>query len=87
MPKLEPARDCVNGCPGCNELPRELFRVADGFAKLVWFRILKNSARNCKAPVSPRNGKGVSFAIEKSSVLKFGPLMIPREALPRNPAG
>src|ERR1700681_4044041 len=40
-------------------------------ARIGWFRILKNSARNSRAPPSPRNPNLVSLAIEKSHVSLF----------------
>src|ERR1700720_1505522 len=56
-----------------------------GSAKLGWFRMSKNSARNCTMPASPRNPTLVSFTSEKSQFLKGGPLRMLRTELPSCP--
>src|SRR5437667_12504038 len=58
-----------------------------GMEKLAWFSRLKISARNCSFVLSPRNGNAVSLFSQRSQVLRPGPRNIPREPLPRNPAG
>jgi len=58
--------DCVPVTPPAN-IP------ADGGPKFGWFKMLKNSTRNCTRPASPRNPNFVSFINEKSQFLKGGP--------------
>ena len=58
---------------------------ADGGPKFGWFRMLKNSARNCNMPPSPRKPNFVSFTKEKSQFLEGGPGMISRPDVPSWP--
>src|SRR5438128_686491 len=58
----------------------------EGVAKLVWFKILKNSARNSSFPLSPKKRRGVSLVNEKSRLANPGPRRILRPAEPKNPA-
>src|ERR1700720_260912 len=53
--------------------------------KVGWFRTLKNSARNCPDPASPRNFTFVSFTSEKSQSLDPGPRKMSRPAVPSWP--
>src|ERR1700741_2351444 len=53
--------------------------------KLVWFRMLKISARNSTNPCSPNSGIAVSFTIEKSQTARSGPRKIPRAESPKDP--
>src|SRR2546428_8655865 len=57
-----------------------------GLAKLRRFRMLKNSARNCTIPCSPRAGALVSLLIAKSTFFRSGPRRKFRGAFPRVPA-
>src|SRR2546425_9534654 len=57
-----------------------------GLAKLGRFRMLKNSARNCTIPCSPRAGARVSLLIAKSTFFRSGPRRKFRGAFPRVPA-
>src|SRR6266853_2029985 len=53
--------------------------------KFGWFGKLKNSARNCSTPASPKNPSFVSFTTEKSQFLSGGPVRILRPAVPNWP--
>src|SRR3984893_13716197 len=53
--------------------------------KFVWFRMLKNSARNSSIPPSPRKPSFVCLTMEKSQSLSGGPLKILRPAVPSWP--
>jgi len=84
-----PSGDSENG-PRSFEAPANI--PADGGPKFGWFMMLKNSARNCNIPPSPRNPNFVSFTKEKSQFLEGGPGMISRPEVPnwpivQNPAG
>src|SRR5215467_14910821 len=57
-----------------------------GLAKLGRFRMLKNSARNCTTPCSPRAGALVSLLIAKSTFFRSGPRRKFRGAFPSVPA-
>jgi len=54
-----------------------------GTAKLAWFKILKNSARNCTLKVSEIFLIGLFLNTEKSSSERPGPVRMFRPALPR----
>src|SRR3989442_9495535 len=57
-----------------------------GLEKLGRFRMLKNSARNCTIPCSPRAGARVSLLIAKSTFFRSLPRRKFRGAFPRVPA-
>ena len=57
--------------------------AALGAAKLLWFRILKNSARNCNPS---RSRSGTFLTAERSKPKSPGPVSESRETLPKVPA-
>ena len=59
--------------------------VLEGVPKFARFNRLKNSARNCILPPSPRNRNAVSFTSEKSQSPNPGPRNNPRLAVPSVP--
>src|SRR6267378_3505653 len=52
-------------------------------AKLVRFKILKNSARNCRLKVSEMLGMRLFLNTEKSTLNNPGPMIVLRPMLPR----
>ncbi len=68
--------------PAVGETPLGVNTTAFGVLKFAWFRILKNSARNC---IRIRSRIGVSFSSEKSHVVRPGPVSVSRPRFPSNP--
>src|ERR1700704_6799619 len=54
-----------------------------GTLKLAWFRILKNSARNCTLKLSEILLRLLFLTTEKSRFVKPGPINVLRPTLPR----
>src|SRR5216683_5482685 len=61
--------------------------VLFGIPKFAWFIMLKNSARNCRLPCSPRNPSLVSLIKEKSQSVSPGIRKTSRGVLPCRPSG
>src|SRR2546426_7007447 len=56
--------------------------IGFGVSKLAWFRMLKNSARNCKVTASVR---ATRLNNDVSTLYAFGPRNAPRDTLPNVP--
>src|SRR5436309_15608554 len=59
-------------------------RIGLGVSKLAWFKMLKNSARNCKFRPSFR---ATRLNNDESTLNALGPWSEPRETLPKVPVG
>ena len=70
--------------PAVGEIPdvAEVYTTSFGVEKLVWLRILKNSARNCNPS---RSVRCALLEAEKSSPKSPGPVSESRETLPNVP--
>lgn len=67
--------------PAVGETPdvADEYTTVFGVPKLAWFRMLKNSARNCR-----RNRSEIAafLSAEKSTVVRPGPINVSRPTLP-----
>ena len=65
--------------PAVGETPDGVKTIRFGVLKLVWFRMLKNSARNCRFN---RSLTLVSLMAEKSQSKRPGPVSVSRPKFP-----
>jgi len=82
-----PAEPSNGGRRGFKDFPVEskmsVWSGVTGTAKLAWFRMLKNSARNCTLKLSEIFLMGTFLNMEKSRFDVPGPIRMLRPELPR----